>query len=181
MFRKKVCPILVLLSLLLSAVGCRVSNKADQDLDPPLDYETLQITAIDLSENFSRFSTMNDEMLILIYQNRVPLEAPIVDTLLIFDEKQREHQLKVPQQSNLLVVFVEVDSENHKLQIEPLIRVHQKELADALASRDYILIEKLIGDEDYLGHLVIHFEKKRGRIEVSGVHKLDQYNYQVAW
>lgn len=148
----------------------------------------LFIEAINLSEDMSRFSTKNDEILVLIYELRdaLALDQYLFSKQLILDEKTRSNSVwlsssRAVSNSMLVLFLIEQDVETPIEQIDPVIRVHYKQLIEAHQKRDYSTIEKYLGDEDLLG--VETISKLSDDIPVQfkcvGIHKLDKFEYLI--
>lgn len=146
------------------------------------------VDAIDLSEDMSRLSTKNDELLILIYelQDSLILDQFLFSKELKLDEKNRSKTTwfstnKNLTKSKLLFLLIEQDSETPIEQIDPIVRIHYQQIIKAFESGNYIEIEKFLGDEDVLGIKTISKLSNRTSIKFrfSGIHKLDKFEYVI--
>lgn len=145
---------------------------------------SLSIEAIHLSEDMSRLSTKNDELLILIYESKdsLGLDKFLFSKQFKLDEKTRSRKIWFSTKNSLtknklLFFLIEQDSDTPIEQIDLILRVHYKEIIDAFESKDYLEIGKFIGDEDVLGVKTI--SSLPSQFEFSGIHKLDKYEYLV--
>ena len=148
------------------------------------EYNGIVINAIDLSEDLSRFSTKNDEILVLIYalKDSSSLQAPLLSSKHFFDAKKWVDSLSFGKwrpmnDQKLIFFFIEQDSDLSIEQIDPVIRVHYKQLTKYYNDNNYSKIEKYLGDEDLLGVKVL--ENINTNFKFSGIHKLDKYEYQI--
>ena len=176
-------------------VACKQTNSLPTkivDTNPviltPSDSLFITLRGIDLSEDMSRLSTKNDEILVLIYNymDSLELNGPLVHKKLTFARtgasKSFPWKVKEPLVTGkLLFLLIEQDSDIPVEQIDPVIRVYHHDLIEAYKAKDYGRIEKYLGDEDLLGVQVINKLEKGTQIEfrLRGVYKLDKYEYQV--
>ena len=149
----------------------------------------LSIEAINLSEDMSRLSTKNDEILILIYELKDSLELDqfLYNKHLKLDDKNRSKKVWLStnrelSKSRLILFLIEQDSETPIEQIDPIIRVHYKQIINAYKSGNYLKIEKYLGDEDVLGIKTISKldSETPAQFNFKGIHKLDKYEYSVS-
>ncbi len=147
----------------------------------------ISINAIDLSEDMSLLSTKNDEVLILIYTftNSGVLDSPVLSKELVFDKRIRLKEVEFSPNKNLLkdgglFFLIEKDSEATIEQLDPIIRIHYQKIIRAFESKDYLEIERYLGDDDLLGVQVIpELGNTPIQLKFSGTHKLDSYDYQI--
>ena len=153
----------------------------------PQDSISLSIEAIDLSEDMSVLSTKNDEILLLIFeqQDSMELSESLLSKRLKFDENKRFRQFTFTLDrrivdSSLLLFLIEQDAETPIEQLEPIIRIHYSSIIEAYSSRNYLQIEKYLGDEDILG--VLHIRElvsTPAQFRFQGVHKMDKFEYLI--
>ncbi|MEM7296994.1 MAG: hypothetical protein AAF391_01875, partial [Bacteroidota bacterium] len=64
------------------------------------------------------------------------------------------------------------------LQIDPILRVHNRKLISCFEKRDYLGIEDYLGDEDIIGYGIfsVPFDDN-----LKGVYKLDRYDYVLSF
>ena len=99
----------------------------------PSQFDTLTINAINLSEDMSLLSTMNDEVFLFIYDysDTSELSTPLVSKKLIFDESHRIQSLGIQKIKKRILFFIEEDSFRNSEQIEPIVRIYFKEIMKA--------------------------------------------------
>ena len=150
------------------------------------DSVSVVVEALNLSEDMSRLSTKNDELLLLLYKMRPAetLDKYIWNKQFVLDQSASKIQLSISKplletSSTYLLVLIEQDSETPLEQIDPIIRVHYNQLLKAYKNRNYREIEKFIGDEDILGIKTITYQAQGAAIELrfTGMQRLDQYDY----
>jgi len=139
------------------------------------EYDSLTITAIDLSENMSRLSTKNDEVFVFIYDysNTNQLSEPLISCKLIFDNQIVSHTVPIPKNSTKILFFIEEDSFRNLEQIEPVVRIYFKEI---IACKDYNELEKYLGEDDLLGISIV--DKSTKSFALKGMSSLDKFNYK---
>lgn len=181
---------LLFLVPILLATACKTAQQTPTAKAPISMKVSIQFTieALDLSEDMSKLSTGNDELLIFIYALK---DSSVLDEYLFsqhfkFDAKNRKKELYFPASetfftNNLLFFLIEQDAETPVEQLDPIIRVHYQKLITAFENRDYIQIEKLLGDEDLLNVQVISDFSHNTPVEfnINGIHRLDKYAYTV--
>ena len=150
------------------------------------DSVSVVVEALNLSEDMSRLSTKNDELLLLLYKMgpAETLDKYIWNKQFVLDQSASKIQLSISKplletSSTYLLVLIEQDSETPLEQIDPIIRVHYNQLLKAYKNRNYREIEKFIGDEDILGIKTITYQAQGAAIELrfTGMQRLDQYDY----
>lgn len=113
------------------------------------------------------------------------LSEPILSSNFKLDETNLSRKISLSRSSlignNLLFILIERDSETPIEQIDPIIRVHYNEIYRVFKERNYIEIEKYLGDEDILGmKMISNFEETTiVEFEMKGVHKMDKYEYRI--
>jgi hypothetical protein len=143
---------------------------------------SLEINAINLSEDMSVVSTKNDEILILLYEksDSTTLSKPLFSKQLIFDQKSSKRQFHFPVSDNqantaLLLFFIELDYGTTAEQIDPVIRIHYKTIVEAYTNKDRSTIQNYLGSEDLLG--VQQITELPTEFIFNGTYKLDRYEY----
>lgn len=152
-----------------------------------LDSISIQIEAVNLSEDMSMVSSKNDELLLMLYQindSATPGEVVMIKRS-VFDANRRVQEFRLPlihkiASDSLMCFLIEQDTDSPVEQLESAILVHFPSIIQAYQSRDYIALEKYLGDEDLLGVKKIP-TRSLGPISIRfrGVHKLDKYDYKV--
>lgn len=149
----------------------------------------LTIEAINLSEDLSRISTKNDELLLLTYELTQDdnLDSYIFKEEFILDEKIRSKSFafrltEEQYESSFLFILMELDSDTPIERIDPVLRIYHKEIVNSLDSNDYNEIEKYLADEDILGAKIIKNLSiyKSQNFIIKGIHKLDRYEYLIS-
>jgi hypothetical protein len=156
----------------------------------PGDSLAIGIEALNLSEDLSRIlSTKNDELLILIYEQKVgqPLEAPLFQQTLILDLETRKKLLKWKKDKNLegkdlLYIMIEQDYDTPVEQIDPIVRIHHENIIKAFKKRDYQQLRTYLGTEDFLGFKILQDFSPDVPVSfnLKGVYKLDLYEYKIS-
>jgi hypothetical protein len=179
-------------SLLLLS-GCRIQHavihKNTGNTEAPLSATQplkIIISSTNLSEDMSTLSTNNDELTLLIYQfsDSTITGLPLASRYTVFDKNKKTDTLVCSNTGDLvgkeLIVFLlEMDSDKKAEQVDPLIRKHYQELAKAYIMKNYLEIEKLIGDDDILGIEMIDGLKHPETIHFSDVHRMDRFDYTI--
>ena len=187
--------LLVILILTFVLAGCR-GNKNLSTTSTPIKQVELSVTdslnisieAINLSEDMSRLSTKNDEILILIYELKDSLELDqfLFSKQLKLDEKNRSKNFWLStnreiSKGQLILFLIEQDSETSVEQIDPILRIHYKPIIKAYKGGNYLEIEKYLGDEAVLGIKTISKldSETPAQFNFNGIHKLDKYEYSI--
>jgi len=145
---------------------------------------TISLKAIDLSENMSRLSTKDDEVILLLYKktnSEETLHAPVCQTEFVLDSTRKEKTLTnlTLQNSNYLIFILERDDERTIEQIDPIFRVYYQEIAKLYAKKDWLGLEKYMGDSDLLGYVEFSLSKSESEIEFKGRQNMDSYHYKL--
>ncbi|MEQ9167033.1 MAG: hypothetical protein RLO12_12315 [Fulvivirga sp.] len=149
---------------------------------------SIKISAINLSEDLSVISTKNDELLILIYElkDTAALSEPVLQKQFNVDKSNPSrliywNNFNQSAVKKYLLVLVERDSDVSTEQIEPVLRVHHKEINDAFRQKNYSEIEKYLGDEDILGFYEFSAKELSNNsfIKFKGTYKMDRYEYII--
>lgn len=147
---------------------------------------SLVIKAIDLSENMSRLSSQNDELLLLIYEmeDSVKLGAPIVSCQFTLDLAMKTKRIDLPNtmittNNQLLLFLIEQDSDVPVQQLDPIIRIYFQQIIKDFEANEYLQLEQYLGDEDLLGVKFLPKLQAGGvyQFNFSGMQKLDKYQY----
>ena len=137
---------------------------------------------------FWGLSTKNDELLILIYEanDLNKLSEALLTKRLQLDGTHRSKTVQVSidyeiVNSRILFILIEQDSETPIEQIEPIVRIQYPKIMEAFQANDYTELEKYLGDEDLLGIKIISKwdVNNQAKFKMSGIHKLDRYEYLV--
>lgn len=146
---------------------------------------TLTVKAIDLSENMSRLSTKDDEVIFLLYKKTnaaETLHAPVYLTEFVLDSARKEKSLANIrlQNSTYLVFILERDDERTLEQIDPIFRVYYLEIAKLYAKKDWLGLEKYMGDSDLLGYAEVSLSGSESEIEFKARQNMDSYHYKLS-
>lgn len=191
--------LLLILALLSACASKSLPGRGDlqtgiSPTNSPSDSLTITIEALDLSEDLSEdlskiLSTKNDELLILIYENKEEgnLDAPLLTQELLLDIKnpkksflwKKDHRLSA---RDLLFVMLEQDYDTPIEQLDPIIRVQHKSIIEAFKKRDYQTLKTYLGTEDFLGYIILpDFSTEEVQsFTIKGVYKLDLYKYNIS-
>jgi hypothetical protein len=147
------------------------------------------LTAINLTEDVSRVSSSNDEILLLMYaasDKLTPLQT-LERQLLTFDKTHPvfEHQVSVPLDSSatVVVVLIEIDSERKLEEVNQVVSRQLAGIAKAYRTRQSQQLRKFLEDEDLLGLEVIPVNAFRTGLSKTlvfkGFHLFDEYEYEL--
>ncbi|MGB0367941.1 MAG: hypothetical protein ACPGU4_09780 [Flavobacteriales bacterium] len=147
----------------------------------------VNVEALNLSEDVSRFSTKDDEVLVLVYgmTDTTVFPEPILVGYSVFDSNAATHQFQgeVPRgwRGNSVGFFlIEVDSEKSPEEIQVVFRTHHAKILEAYRIGDVKGLRHFIEDDDLLGYEVTtNIQIGMKRFEFSGVQKLDQFHYRI--
>ncbi len=143
----------------------------------------INIYGIDLTEDMSRVSTKNDEILLLIYSKEElgKMSAPKLCTYFTLDgntKSQKLHWLSPNQKREYILMLIEVDSENPIKQLEPVLRVHYEEIRNAYFQKNLNELRTYIGDNELLTLKAFSMPfKKKIEVSLTGVTNMDSYHY----
>ena len=146
-------PVLALILLITACKGTKsIPSPSIETKEVQLsvtDSLSIVVEAINLSEDMSRLSTKNDELLILIYELKDSLELDqfLFSKQLKLDERTRSKKIwfstsKNLTKSRLLFLLIEQDSETPIEQIDPIVRIHYQQIVGAFEDSNYLEIEK---------------------------------------
>ncbi len=186
----KTSGIFLLISVLLWS--CRSQMPSSNQLkDEPILTESdsvwVTLTAQNLSEDMSLFSTHNDEILFFIYvENDSALADPIFTIQTIFDANHATQRIFWDSDSNLqgksvFLVLIEQDDDLPIDHLDSIIRNHKPQIIRDFKANAYSSIRSYLGDEDVLGVRVVSLANLNEPIEIRmyGIHKADTYEYQI--
>ena len=144
----------------------------------------LTVEAHNLSEDMTRISSMNDEILLLIYnKDTSQLNTPVLSQRVDLDTANRKVVISesIISQSDHYILFVlEQDSDSGVERIDPIIRIYYQEIIQAYEDKNYLEIEKYLGDDDLLGYVEFHSEPlKELKSQITGIYKMDRYDYSI--
>ena len=186
-------PVAIFLTLILS-ISCNnnIPKKVKiENLKSKIDENqtiVCEIVALDLSENLSRISTKNDELILLIYQNGKTNDLPnlIFQEYFVLDSLDNSNQFSfnISEKTDTILTFVliEMDSKKTLEQIEPVVRINLDNMYETKISEEKKSITKFLGDDDLLGIEKIYlsdFISKNSAIVFEGVKIFDWYNYEI--
>lgn len=144
------------------------------------------IRCTNLSEDMSALSSNDDELTLLLYDYKDSSATYCAGGNTVLNGKKMSDTLyfKNPyfRQNHTVIVFlVETDSDKSQLLISYLVQKHAQELMKAYVKKDYLSIEKYIGDDDLLGVCVITgFQKNMPvHIKFKDIHRMDRFDYSI--
>ncbi|MCW3072647.1 MAG: hypothetical protein JWO44_2537 [Bacteroidetes bacterium] len=165
-----------------------ISSALSQENKTVPDSIRLEIVSSNLSEDMSTLSSNDDELLLLIYDytDSTVTGSPAFTGYFTLHKKDQKVILPADPlgnfiQHDLLLFLIEIDSDKKPGDIEASVTHHYKELIAAYKLRDYLAIEKVIGDEDVLGIKVLPAFKpgKDNEIIFSDIYKMDRFSYSL--
>lgn len=148
-----------------------------------------RLAAINLTEDVSRVSSGNDEILLLMYaasDELTPLQT-LERQLLTFDKTHPvfEHQVSVPLDSSatVVVVLIEVDSDRKLEELNQVVSRQLAGIAKAYQARQSQQLRTFLKDEDLLGLEVLPVNAFRTGLPQTlvfrGFHLFDEYEYKL--
>ena len=147
---------------------------------------TIEIIGINLSEDASRLSSNNDELLVLIYEeeNTSIFSPPLFMTYAILDAEKRQAKMEIDHSlvgKNIVFTLIEVDTEKDIVDITSLVTQNVSVLLKAHKNQDRIKEIEILGDDDLLGIKKISKQKLTANhsFTIRGVHKIDRFEYRV--
>lgn len=170
----------------ISACQVAKTNQSSQSLinhQLAPDSIQLKIEALNLSEDMSKLSTKNDELLILIYDQNdsAALGSPLFERQITLDQSRRSVIWVLAKdkfvRDKLLFVLIEQDTNKPMVQIEALVRVNYQRLMKAHLTKDYSEIQRYLGDEDIIG--IKKISKLPIAFSFHGIHKMDMFEYKI--
>lgn len=154
-----------------------------------LDSIEITIYAYNLSEDMSVFSTMNDEVIIQIYElsDKMYLEEPILSEERIFDEINRTSKIILAEESikennQYLLLITEYDYKKTDFQRNPVIRIHYKEIKEFYTKKDRTKLDEYLGSDELLGLSELTGKEIQEGIELTyeGYQNLEKYKYNIS-
>ncbi len=150
----------------------------------------VNIRADNLSEDGTRISSQNDEIIFLAYLITDPAAAPVLllSEYFVLDSANRVKTLhaapaKMESENELCFVLIEMDSDKNKEQVEPVVRVNLAAIRKAYETTDVETYGRLLGDDDLLGvsaTKVFQVNRQTGTsFTVRGLHAFDSYSYEL--
>ena len=149
----------------------------------------VSLTAENLSEDVSKLSTQNDEIVLLAYavnNNDSAQAPPILCEYAIFDSLQMKYDFISDSivssfKGDLAFVLVEMDDDEVKEQVEIVVTPNLSKISKAFKDNDAATLTNYLGDNDLLGITFVGNSKKQKPIVISGVHMLDSYKYVLTF
>ena len=179
----------LLIPISLINFSCKTSKQtnnnkiASQRLSDSL---SIIVTATNLSEDMSTLSSNDDELALFLYsyKDSVVSELPIFSTYFVLNKTGMSDTLyfngiKKVLNKDLILFMIEMDTEGKIEFIEKQIRKNHNELIKACREKNYTTIEIYLNDNDILGVKVLKDFKRETTIEISDIHRMDRYNYQI--
>jgi len=180
------------LLLLFLLFGCSPKNNTVINFSPTF-FKIESIEALNLSEDMSTLSSMQDEILCKIcivemkdtlYEIMEEFEIPMMN----FNSKMKTHSisksynLKLGKPEFAVFSLIELDNENSEESIHKIINKKIEE-GIFLSLKSPLQIDSLIGDDDFLGMKYIDFSKlkKEGKqaMKISGRQLFDKFDYRI--
>ena len=145
----------------------------------------INVYGINLTEDMSKVSTHNDEILLLIYPIDIldSVIEPLVCSYFIIDAKQKSKSLTWSihhENKDYILILIELDSENPVKQLEPIFRINLKKIYQAYSNKYNDELESYIGDNELL--TIKSFTsptKKKIEISLNGFSNIDNYHYLI--
>lgn len=179
----------LLSSLFLVNFSCKTSKQTNNNkttYQRLSDSLSIIITATNLSEDMSTLSSNDDELALFLYsyKDSIISELPIFSTYFVLNKTKMSDTLyfkgiKNVSGKDLILFLVEVDTEKKIELIEMQIRKNHNELIKACKEKNYTLIERYLKDDDILGVKILKDVKLETTVEISDIHRMDRYNYQI--
>ena len=177
---------ILLLVFLIISCGRKQAGKVQTDLASKYDEPTIEIVGINLSEDGSRLSSNNDELLVMIYENgnNSVVSDPMFMTYIILDADKRKATVEIDSslfEKDIIFVLIEVDTEKEISDIASVVGKNLSILMEAHQNQDRIAVNEILGDDDLLGIRKISTQEFNSQFSftISGVHKIDRFEYQV--
>ncbi len=160
----------------------------ENDVTALSDSITIKVESLDLSEDMSRLSSKNDEIMIILYEvsDSEHLNAPIFFRSTVLDAKNRLKYIRgglneTVDSLDIMFFLLEIDTDKPIEQLDPVLRIYHNQIAKAYRELDYPTIRKFLGDEDFLGFKILTDVTYDTPVSFSckGVHRLDEFNYSI--
>ncbi len=178
--------------ILLSACSKKVYEIGDTSPSPTLTLVSKNIdcllTAYDLTEDVSRISSKNDELILLVYNETTNLlfhkvlyqDYFTIDKL--YQTKSFAINDSIIENSKLTFVLIEIDTKKTLTQIEPVVSLNLEQLRNAKLSGNIFALKEVLGDDDLIGIKSVSLSelgKKDINVDFKGIHLFDSYNYGI--
>lgn len=181
---KRISIISIFIILLL--VGMTSSFQSDRTYSDS-DSIYIKVRALDLSEDLSRMSSMNDEVVMLLYPviDSIQLGDAIIKSYYQYSDSNRTFEnsfalTSSTSKQNMLFFMIELDTDRSVDIIDSIVKLHYIDLRNAYYAKDYNAMEKILGDDDVLGSQKIYaIHSPYFMFNIKGYYKLDKYNYSV--
>lgn len=145
-------------------------------------------TVLDLSEDASRISTKNDELILLVYNDTLNKQSAdlifsdyfIVDSL--NESKKFTLYDSLLNKSTFIFVLVEMDTHVPLEQMEAVVSSNLENIYLAKLIGDVKVLTSLFGDDDLLGITKVSTSdvyESPVLMRFKGVHLFDAYDYQI--
>lgn len=184
--------LLLFLSVCISVISfsCTTSklttDSKTSSLNKLSDSISIIIQSTNLSEDMSTLSSNDDELALFLYsyKDSAVSELPIFSTYFVLNKTKMSDTLyfngiKKILHNDLILFLVEMDTEGKIEFIEMQIRKNHNELIKACREKNYTTIEMHLNDNDILGVKVMKDFTRETTIEISDIHRMDRYNYQI--
>ncbi len=165
-----------------------VVASTESDMRSNRDTISIEIKALDLTEDMSRLSSGNDEVLLLIYDLKTenPLGESLCSDQKVLRSSDNVFYTGLPTEgiakdASVLFLILEQDSETPMEQVDAIFRIHHAKIIQAYDNNDYLEMEKYLGDEDLIGYKIIKdiHRPETLSFDFRGVYKLDSYHYRI--
>ncbi len=178
----------ILFLMLLGVVACRphtIPTHTTTDSAVAGDSVRFMLLADNLTEDVSRVSSGNDEMLFLLYSTQDSLQSfqLIGKQLFVFDKSQKTHEQRIAAQwlkNEWLILLLEIDSERSVDELEAWVRQHLPIIVTAYRKKQTEQLRKLLGDEDLIAIELFPADSRLVKeFTFRGVHLFDEYQYRL--
>ena len=177
-----------LLLLILLAFSCsrKQAGKTHSVSETKYKQPIIVIEGINLSEDGTRLSSNNDELLVLIYEHKTysGVSDPMFMTYIILDADKSKATVEVDSslfEKDIIFTLIEVDTEKEISDIASFVGKNLSILIDAHQNQDRIAVNEILGDDDLLGIKKIAKENlsRPYAFKIQGVHKIDRFEYKI--
>lgn len=180
----------ILFLITLSSWSCTkriLKTNTNSNVSVDREYECT-LKAIDLTEDVSRLSTKNDELIILTYAYDIAYLNPrlVFQDYFKMDSLNQIQKFMLPMDlmrySKVVFMLIELDSNKSLEETESIVTPKLEYIIDADKNREFKKIRKIIGDDDLIG--VQEFSptdlKRKGiLLNFAGMHLFDSYKYEL--
>ncbi len=177
---------LLLLIFIVFSCSRKQAEKTQITSAPQNAGPSIEIVGINLSEDGSRLSSNNDELLVLIYEgdNYATKSNPMFMTYIILDADKRKATVDIDSslfEKDIIFTLIEIDTEKDISDIASLVSQNLSKLLVAHQNQDRIAENKILGDDDLLEIKQISKENlnKSYSFKIRGVHKIDRFEYHI--